>query len=78
MGKRENESLFLGSGPRHGMDGEGAKLEAQVWGRRPHRMSIKLSCLCTPMFIAALFTMPLEAIRYPLMDEWVRTCGLYT
>jgi hypothetical protein len=35
---------------------------------------------CTPMFIAALFTIIKlwKQPRYPITDEWIRKCGIYT
>ena len=47
------------------------KLEAQVWGRRPQKMS--LGCPHTPMFIEALFAIAKKwkSPRYLLTDDWI-------
>jgi hypothetical protein len=36
--------------------------------------------ICTPMFIAALFTVAKlwKQPRCPTNDEWIRKCGIYT
>ena len=32
---------------------------------------------CTPMFIAALFTLARKLSRCPSKDEWIKKCGTY-
>ena len=52
--------------------------QSHCWAYTPRKPELKE--ICTPPFIAALFTIARtwKQPRYPSADEWIRECGTYT